>query len=189
MEEEVREDIISVLKEAEKLILNLDSQRLKQISDHTLHNSSTYQDEDSILIATLIYSIGKISEKEKYQLSFKAFANEISKEINLACNALEKKDEGGYRYRIKQVFKALNKLVDNIGVLASEVLHHSKIKKASRIFEHGISMGRVSKLLGISKWEIMDYIGHTHIHDISEVKTKSISRRLEDVKKVFGVGK
>src|SRR3989338_9185889 len=115
MEEEVREDIISVLKEAEKLILNLDSQRLKQISDHTLHNSSTYQDEDSILIATLIYSIGKISEKEKYQLSFKAFANEISKEINLACNALEKKDEGGYRYRIKQVFKALNKLVDNIG--------------------------------------------------------------------------
>ncbi len=189
MEEEVRKDIIEVLQEAANLVLHVDAQRLKQISDHTLHNSATYQDEDSILIAILIYTLGKISEKENNEPSFKIFAQDISKHLELAGSSLQKNDAGSYQYHIRESFEVIKKLVDNIGVMASEVLHHSRIKKASRIFEHGISMGRVSNLLGISKWEIMDYIGHSHIHDVSEIKTKSAKERLGYVQKIFGVQK
>ena len=66
---------------------------------------------------------------------------------------------------------------------------HAKIKKARKIYEHGISLGRVSELVGISEWELMNYTSQTKFHDRSELKTISVRDRLKTLKKVFEEGR
>ena len=47
----------------------------------------------------------------------------------------------------------------------NEVLRKASINKASRIHEHGISLGQTAKLLGITQWELSEYIGRKEITD------------------------
>ena len=61
------------------------------------------------------------------------------------------------------------------------------IKKGSKFYEYGISIGRISELLGISKWDLLNYIGNTTIADISINKTIPIEKRIEITKKVFNI--
>ena len=54
------------------------------------------------------------------------------------------------------------------------------------IYKQGISVGRVSELLGISQWEIIDYLGKTGVYELKEMKkarTKlNVARGLFDLK-------
>ena len=66
-----------------------------------------------------------------------------------------------------------------------EIFEKSRINKGSIIHEHGISIGRVSELLGISKWELVNYIGKTGVHEIHEME--KARRRLLIARKTFNL--
>ena len=38
-------------------------------------------------------------------------------------------------------------------------MRKASINKASRIYEHGISLGKTAQLLGITQWELTEYTG------------------------------
>ena len=44
------------------------------------------------------------------------------------------------------------------------------------MFEHGISMGQVAEALGISLWDVMDYVGKTTIVDNFDYETNMIEK-------------
>ena len=68
-----------------------------------------------------------------------------------------------------------------------KVINKAKINKGSRIYEHGISIGRTSDLMGISQWELMSYVGKTNIEDIGETqKVTSVRKRIAIAKQLFG---
>ena len=67
MNEIVKKDILSVLKNSLKAIRKEDLIELRLQSDRTIHNSSTFQDKYSITTAVVVYSIYKILEKNKFR--------------------------------------------------------------------------------------------------------------------------
>jgi len=60
----------------------------------------------------------------------------------------------------------INKLDLKLKEYIQDVLLKAKISKGSRLYEHGLSMERTAFLLGITQYELMDYIGKTHIADV-----------------------
>ena len=65
MENKVRKDILKVLHRAIDILSvreEKDVLELKELSNHTIHNSSIFQDEDSISFAILMYCLAKLIE-------------------------------------------------------------------------------------------------------------------------------
>jgi len=46
-----------------------------------------------------------------------------------------------------------------------EVIRQAEIKKGTKLYDHGISLGQAANVLGISQWELMNYVGKTQISD------------------------
>ena len=57
-----------------------------------------------------------------------------------------------------------------------EVINQAQIKKGSKLCEHGLSCSKSAEILGISQWELMNYIGKTKLseeeHDIVDLRTR-----------------
>jgi len=187
MKESERQDLISVLRDAIRAIKEGDIINLRDVSDHTLHDSSIFQDTHSTSIAVIIYSLSKIYQKNQYRL-YKNW-NEFNKKcISLLGEALSEIKKGnikGYAFRIKEIYKLISSLETKFGMYITEVLNQSRIKKSSRIFEHGISAGRAAEMLGISTWDLMKYLGQTKIIDTRPMLTKSIKERLKYAREIF----
>ena len=62
---------------------------------------------------------------------------------------------------MRLVLSEIGKCDAKLKVYIQEVLQQSKIKKASKLHEHGISIARTAELLGLSQWELQNYIGKT----------------------------
>ena len=56
---------IDVIYKVKKALQSDDSPALKDLSNQTIHTASTAQDTDSIILAVVIYSLGKIIERKK----------------------------------------------------------------------------------------------------------------------------
>ena len=107
--------------------------------------------------------------------------------ISEAQSNLSKDKVADYRRVIKKMFAYIGKLEKKFGMYITEVIKQSRIKKGGRIFEHGVSVGRVSELLGVSSWEMMNYIGNTKLSDIGPTYRKDVEGRLEYARRIFNV--
>ena len=189
MKEKVREDILNVLRNSLMAIKKRDLMKLRDQSDKTIHNSSVFQDKYSISTAVVIYSTYKLFEKNKFRSDPKwnDFEKLLVSELQDSVKLVNGNDLGGYLSSLRKITKSMTKLEKNIGQFVQHIVHVTKIKKATRIQQHGISIQRVAKLLDIPSWEIMSYVGHTKTFDNSLNLSKSIGDRLEIAKKIFGV--
>ena len=66
-----------------------------------------------------------------------------------------------------------------------DVFRKAEINKASRIYEHGISMQKTAELLGISIFELAEYAGSTGIGDVNLSITKDIGERIKIAKEIL----
>lgn len=160
MQSEIIKDILSVLKSTIEVIKSSKHHELTDISNRVIHNASIYQDEDSISTAVVIYAISKIIARccEK-AIAFPKVEDQISE----AIKALEENDIAGFRKSIKLLIETLKKFDEKIKLYIEEVFDKAKIKKGSKIHEHGLTIARTAELLGVSQWELLNYIGKTTI--------------------------
>ena len=100
--------------------------------------------------------------------------------------ALEKNNLDKFREEIHFVTKLIDNLNGNLKIYISEVFRKAQINKASRIYEHGISMEKTAKILGISVWELAEYAGQTRIADINLSVTLPIKERIKNAEEIFG---
>ena len=56
----VKKDILNILRESVSVIKQGELFKLKELSDHVIHNATIFQDQYSITIAVTIYSMSKI---------------------------------------------------------------------------------------------------------------------------------
>ncbi len=176
----VKQDIISVLKDAEACISEGNVSRLGELSDHTIHNSSIYQDEDSITIAVVIYSIKKI-----YDRAVNVNLEEIRKLIAHARMHLAKEQMQLYKAIIKKLTKAISESDSKFRVYIQDVIDKAHIKKGSRLYYHGISLAQAANLLGVSQWELMSYVGKTQMADNPALPINNVRERLNFARKVL----
>ncbi len=187
MEERVRSNLLGILKEVKQSIKVLDIINLRELSNHTLHDASILQEENSIQAAVIVYSLSKIFERENYQnyKSWKHFYKNLMLYLENAIKSLERNDEINYKRYTKSLIYFIDKLEYKLRHYIVEVMEKARIHKASRIHEHGISVGRTSELLGISQYELMEYLGKTGISDINLSISMDIKKRIEFTRSLF----
>ncbi|MEK6886818.1 MAG: hypothetical protein AABW88_03220 [Nanoarchaeota archaeon] len=184
METDIKKEIVSVLTKALSLIKTENFADLKELSNDVIHNASIYQDKDSIQIAVIVYALAKILEREKSR--GKQISGNINAEIEKAINRLINGNEELYRKEINHVFKQIYENDEKLYMYIQNIIEKANIVKGMKVYEQGISIARVSEILGISQWDLMSLVGKTRIAD-EEGMTRDISKRLSFAKKLFKV--
>ncbi len=183
-----RINLIRVLDRAIKAIKENNIKDLKDLSNQTIHDATIIQDEYSISTAVIIYALSKIYERQFNYSHFKGWKElclTANNELITARDRLQKNDLAGFDASIKGFLGQVTKIDKKLKVYIQDVLHKAKINKASRLYEHGLSIGRTASLLGVSRYELMDYIGKTYIADVQENKTITAKKRLETARGIF----
>ncbi|MBI4150081.1 hypothetical protein HY488_01625 [Candidatus Woesearchaeota archaeon] len=184
MQQEIRQDILAILQETLTALKKEDYGELKVISDHTIHNASIFQDQDSLSIAVLVYALYKILgqgiETDKH------VAVTCMRVLEDADHFLQEEKIDAYRDIIRKLFKIVSETDEHMHLYIREVVDQAQIKKGSKLFEHGISLARAAELLGISRWELMQYIGKTRLPE-QIVGGVLVRDRVRYARKIFGV--
>lgn len=156
-----RENILRILEETKQALRNNDSFKLKELSNQTVHTSSITQDEDNIAVAVMVYSLGKIIERREYQ-EFpdwnKFYKLTLSSLENLYISVRENNQQKITKY-LTVLRKSIERLSGKFKLYIQDVFRKAQINKASKIYEHGISMGKTAKLLGVTLFELVSYAG------------------------------
>ncbi|RLG18111.1 hypothetical protein DRN75_02500 [Nanoarchaeota archaeon] len=163
MNQQEREDIISLLENAIPAIKRGNDKRVKQLSDRIIHSAAIFQDKYAIQLATTIYALYKIMKNDWYKKrnkqEYKAFLENVYPMLTEALSYIKKGDTPKYYSTMSKVLKLIGNFDRKFGQYLGEVIRYAMIKKASRVYYHGISLGRVAEMIGVSEWELMDYVG------------------------------
>ena len=183
MNEIIKKDILAILKELIEILKvkeAKDVMEIKEISNHTMHNASIFQDEDSVSVAILIYSLSKIMERKQRDLDY----GKLAGMLNSCISNLKDNNDEDFRKSIKSIFNFIRTIDEKLKLYIHEVINQAQIKKGCKLCEHGISIARASEVLGISQWELMHYFGKTTLIDqFSE--PVNVAKRLKTARGMF----
>jgi hypothetical protein len=152
---------IEVLEETKEALSKEDVLKLNELSNSTIHSASSLQDTGSITIAVVVYALSKLVErKEALNITnWPQIANKINSFFSLAIKSLKESNIKKYEKYMMQARKSMSTISPELKTYIQEVLRKASINKASKIYEHGISMGQTAKILGITEWELASYSG------------------------------
>lgn len=152
----IREDILGTLQEVIRAIKDQDFVKLRELSNHTIHDASIFQEDDPLALAVLVYALSKVFLRcaEKNQS-----CPAVLPAIERAREVLAQGDEDSYRSLIKNLLREIGDIDQQMKLYVQEVVQNARIKKGSKIHEHGISIARTAEILGVSQWELQNYIG------------------------------
>jgi len=174
---EERENLLKIFQETKEAIKREDVLKLKELGNQTIHTASIVQDPDSIAVAIIVYSLSKIIERNYHKNS--KWSDEIILIVENIIQDLQEDDTKLFRNDLQKIRHSINQFSKKLKVYIKEVFRKASINKASRIYEHGISMEKTAELLGISMYELADYAGQTGISDVLLGKTLDTKDRIK----------
>jgi len=178
--------VIRVLQKAKEAALKEDIIALKKLSDQTIHATTIHQDTDNVLVAIVVYALSKLLER-KHNFSSKDFDKYFKyylKTIDFSTVCIRKDDCDAFRNRVKDMMNVPG-LSRELRNSVKDVFHKARINKASKVYEHGVSMAATAKLLGISLWELAEYTGQTHVSDVKYNATVDVRERVKTAMEIF----
>ncbi|MEK6967431.1 MAG: hypothetical protein AABX51_02255 [Nanoarchaeota archaeon] len=173
----VKLDLLVVLSKSDAYVSFSDSAKLKELSNHTIHNAGIYQDQNSLKIAIIVYSISKMLERG---LSDTLQFSNLLKE---AKAHLENGNEEKFHETLGKLLDKIAHEDSKMGVYVEEVIRQAKIRKGSSLIAHGLSTGQVAHLLGVTSWELMHYIGKTNLDE--EMPSLDVTSRIKFTRNLF----
>ncbi|MEX2017563.1 MAG: hypothetical protein WD876_03760 [Candidatus Pacearchaeota archaeon] len=176
-----RGNVLRIFKETLDAMKRGDTAKIKALSNQTINTASLSQDPDNIAVAVVIYSLGKILERHQYQefSGWNKFYNGVFNSINHAVRDLETNNDNMIRVDIEDINKQIERLSGKLKRYIQDVFWKAKINKASRIYEHGISMEKTAKLLGITLYELASYTGQATRDDVPLENTMDVRKRVK----------
>lgn len=181
MDPRIKEDILTVLQQAVTAIKTDNFIALEELSNHTIHDASIYQDEDSTSTAILMYALAKVVQRCTMQA---CPAPEVTPMLVRAQEALLRDKDGLFHAAFSEAFDVISKHDAGLKMYVEEVLDKARIKKGSKLAEHGLSVARIADMLGISQWELYNYLGRTTIGEGVETQL-SATKRLQLARSIF----
>jgi len=181
------ENLLDIFKQLKDAIKKEDAVKIKELSNRTIHSASIKQDTDSISIAVIIYAISKIIERKKYReyADWPEFYNSIIKAIENCYTTLKEENFEKFRESLVEISNAVKLLRGHLKDYVEQVFRKARINKGSRIYEHGISFAQTAEIMGITLYELAEYIGQTGITNVPLSVTKSIDERIKIVTELF----
>ncbi len=176
----VKKDILDVLEKVISCVKNKNYSTLAELSNHVIHDASIFQDDDSVSFAILIYALSKTLQRcVECGVQFAKFEGLLSE----AKIAVGNDNSVLYKSKIHELFSLIQSADDRLKLYIEEVIQKAKIKKGSKMHEHGISVARTAEVLGISQWELMNYVGKTWGHEV--VSNEDVKKRVAVTRKLF----
>ncbi len=163
MDVTVKKDVLAVLKSALAAIKSGHEAGLHELSNHLLHVMSIYQDPNVIDVAVAVYSLDKILEQEKYKLhpKMKKFVRDILVHLDYAIKNLQHEDWPEYSRSVSELLGEIQGFTKQIRFYIGGLLDYAKIKKGTKLYEHGLSLGQVAEAMHVTKWELMPSAGQS----------------------------
>lgn len=173
------EHIIEVLESTKKALVANNALELKELSDQTIHSASVVQDAGSTTLAVLIYVLSKLIErKNNYKIkSWNKFVKKFNGFISLSILAVKENNQEKYENYLENARNSMATISVNLKPYIQEVIRKASINKASKIYEHGISMEQTAKLLGITQWELSEYTGQKNMTNYHKDLTLDVRKR------------
>lgn len=184
-EEEI-DHIIQILSATKKALAEEDASSLRELSNQTIHCAAYIQDSGSITLAVIIYTLSKLIERsdQRRLKKWPEFSKRFNSWISLNIQALQEKKMEQYERYLEEMRKTLAATSINLKPYIQEVLRKASINKASRIYHHGISLGKTAQLLGITQWELSEYAGQKEGDDQSS-NTLDVKKRAKTALEFF----
>jgi hypothetical protein len=182
-----RENILRIFEETEEAVERGDSAAVKNLSNQTNNTAALTNDPDNIAVAVIIYSLSKIMEREDYKklTGWSKFYEIYLDSVDKIIDALKRKDDKSFRKNIMLIRKAIDALSGKLKVYIQDVFRKASINRASKLYEHGISMERTAEILGITLFELANYAGSKEIADIPQIKTIDVKTRIKIAMEMF----
>lgn len=173
------EHVIKVLKDAQTALRNNNSMMLQQLSDQTIHSASITQHTDFITIAVLIYSLNKlILNRIRMPIrNWDLFVRKVNDELSKAITELRNEDSEEFARHLEHCKELLKGLSPNLRPDVEDVIQKASLNKASKIYEHGISLAQTSRLLDVSQWDLLNYVGQRTQAENPLNKTLDVKKR------------
>jgi hypothetical protein len=182
-----KENVLRILQETKNAIKENNSLKLKELSNQTIHTASIAQDPDNITVAVVVYSLSKIIERKEYRdfPGWKNFYQNILSAIDNSIDAIKKNDDKKLKDNLMSIRKSVSKLSGKLKSYIQDVFRKAEINKASKIYEHGISMEKTARLLGISMFELASYTGQKPDGEAPLTKTIDVKTRIKIAMDMF----
>lgn len=182
-----KENVLRIFEETKEAIERNDSAKIKSLSNQTINTASLTHDPDNIAVAVIVYSLSKILEREDYKKlsGWNSFYRVYVNSINKIITGLKRNDEIKVRENLKLIRGAIGKLSGRLKMYIQDIFRKAKINKASKIYEHGISMEKTAKLLGVTMFDLAGYAGQSMAPEMPEVKTMGAGSRIKMAMEMF----
>ena len=182
-----KENVLRILEETKRAIHDSDSFKLKELSNQTIHTASITQDADNIAVAVAVYSLSKIVERREYSnfAGWKEFYRTVLLCIDNSISAIKKNDDKKLTDSLTLIRKTVSKLSGKLKSYIQDVFRKAEINKASKIYEHGISMEKTASLLGITMFELASFAGQKLDGSVSLTKTIGTKERIKTAMDMF----
>jgi len=177
-----KENILKILEGTKASIQKSDTVTIKNLSNQTTNTAALTHDSDNIAIAVIIYSISKLLEREDYKKlsGWNEFYNTIFKGIDNIITSIKSNDEAKIKANLDCLRNSLVKVSGSLKKQIQDVFRKASINKASKLYEHGISMEKTAKLLGITMFELANYAGQKQeISDAPIVRGIDVKSRIK----------
>ena len=182
-----RENILRIFQETKQAVAAGNSVQIRNLSNQTTNTAALTQDPDNIAAAVVVYALSKIIEREDYRSlpGWNKFYKIYLSAIDKIIDAVKRQDDKAYRNNIGIIRGAIGKLSGKLKDYIQDVFRKAEINKASRIYEHGISMENTAQLLGVSLYELANYAGQGRYADIPEARTIDEKARIKIAMEIF----
>lgn len=182
-----KENILRIFRETKEAMKEGNSALIKDLSNQTINTASLTNDPDNIAVAVIVYSLGKILERHQYQqfAGWSGFYGNILQAVDATINDLEKNNDQKIATDLGSITKSIGKLSGKLRIYIQDVFRKASINKASRIYEHGISMERTAALLGITLYELASYAGQSRMDDVPLENTMDVQKRIKMAEEMF----
>ena len=183
-----KDNLLNIISSVIKAINEKDIFTIKEMSNRTVHSASIFQDPNSISIAVIIYSLAKIYEREKYgeYKDWKTFEKLVISNLKSAFSNINANRTEEFSQNLRLILDSIKKLSGHLKGYIENVFRRARISKASRLYEHGISVEQTAKLLGVTVFEMAEYAGKTGIADVDLSITMPEKDRIKIAIDFFG---
>lgn len=154
-------DYVMILGSALKAIQERDSSAISELSNHTIHDASIYQDEHSLTMAVMMYSVSKILYRKG------SISKKLVKGIEQLRDSVQHQDAASCSKQMHEIMKIISEEDKSLKVYIEEVIHQAKVRKGKKLYEHGLSLSRAADLLGVSYWDLAGYVGKAQIESVN----------------------
>lgn len=181
------DNVLDIYRKARAAIDSNDTTELKHLSNRTIHTATLAQDSDNIVVAVLIYALGKIFERNHYKEleGWNEFEKVVKENLDGIIKSLEKGDIEKARVHEGKIRNSLNKMDTHLANYIKDIFQKAELNKAFKMYEHGLSAEQTAKLLGVSLWDLSSYIGQSSIGEAHVSESVPIKQRLKTAEEFF----